>query len=87
MTLYEPQGYTPEELKRHGKMIADRLALTPEQVKCLVPELRNALAPAVMGMGTDGPRTEEDVLDIRRAFARIVALANALAVRCSSGER
>lgn len=78
--LYEPQGYTPEELKRHGEMIADRLALTPEQVRCLVPELRNALAPAVMGMmGTRGPRTDEDVLDIQHAFDRIVALANALA--------
>jgi len=82
-TLYEPQGYTPEELKRHGEMIADRLALTPEQVKCLVPELRNALAPAVMGMGSggSGPRTAEDVLDVQHAFARIVALANALAAR------
>lgn len=81
MMLYEPQGYTPEELKRHGEMIADRLALTPEQVRCLVPELRNALAPAVMGMGVGavGPRTDEDVLDIQHAFDRIVALANALA--------
>jgi hypothetical protein len=79
MTLYEPQGYTPEDLKRHGEMIADRLGLTSEQVRCLVPELRNALGPAVMGMGDSGPRTEEDVVDIRNAFNRIVALANALA--------
>lgn len=79
MTLYEPQGYTPEDLKRHGEMIADRLGLTSEQVRCLVPELRNALAPAVMGMGTQGPRTDEDVLDIQRSFDRLRALANALA--------
>lgn len=81
MTLYEPQSYEPEELKRHGEMIADRLALTPEQVKCLVPELRNALAPAVIGMKGHGPQTDEDLADIHHAIQRIVALAKALAER------
>lgn len=81
MTLYEPQSYEPEELKRHGEMIADRLALTPEQVKCLVPELRNALAPAVIGLKGRGLQTDEDLADIRHAIQRIVALARALAER------
>lgn len=46
MTIYEPKNYSDEGLAEHGERIAGRAALTLEQARHLVAEIRNAITPA-----------------------------------------
>jgi hypothetical protein len=80
MMTYNPTEYTPEGLRAHGRVIAERLKLSSEQVAVLVSELRNALAPGIMNLdhlGTDAH--DEVVSDIRNSIERVLAIATALA--------
>jgi hypothetical protein len=77
--LYEPENYTDEGLAAHGKRIAERLGLTREQIKHLVPEIRNSIAAAQMSLGCGArPLEAEDLDDVRSALRRLTALAQAL---------
>lgn len=83
MPLYEPEHYTDKGLAEHGKRIAARLGLTREQIRVLVPEIRNAIAPAALSIGSPGylrrDLKAEDYEDIRASIRRLIALAHALA--------
>lgn len=88
MTIYEPKNYSDEGLAEHGERIAGRAALTLEQARHLVAEIRNAITPAAMAMGvTDEGRQlgAEEHEDVRRSIRRIVALAKALAEAARRG--
>lgn len=76
---FEPVTYTEKSLAAHGKMIAERLGLSSEQARCLVPEIRNALSAATICTSGDKAFTLADVEDIKNAIRRLVAVAQAIA--------
>jgi hypothetical protein len=90
---YEPVAYDDESLTKHAEEIVDRLALSVEQIRHLVPELRNAISPASMslsllkresagGLSPEARRDHDDNLsDITGSVNRLKALATAMARR------
>lgn len=76
--VYGPSGTSPEQIQAHVQAVAADLALSPEQVRSLTSEIRNALGPAVLALG-DRDVSPEGIADMKGAIGRILALMTAIA--------